>query len=85
MKMNKILVKLYVPSIEHEYDIWIPLSKRVYNVTSLLIKAVNEFSRGYYNPTKMPLLYDRQTGKPYDINLTVKDANIRNGAEIVLL
>ena len=38
--MNKILVKLYVPMIEEQYDVWIPLNKRIYNVINLLIKAV---------------------------------------------
>ena len=47
MKMNKILVKLYVPKLEKQFDIWIPLNKRVYNVITLLVKAVNDFSRGY--------------------------------------
>ena len=30
--MNKVLIKLYVPTIEKVYDIWIPINKRVYNI-----------------------------------------------------
>ncbi len=85
MMMNKILVKLYVPIIEEEYDVWIPLNKRVYNVINLLIKAVYEFSGGYYKPNKMPLLYDKLTAKPYELNQSIKEANIRNGSEIILI
>lgn len=83
--MNKVLVKLYVPLLEEAYDIWLPLNKKVYNVIILLIKAVNEFCGGYYNPSKMPYLYDKISGKVFDINLTIKDANIRNGIEIILI
>lgn len=83
--MNKVLVKLYVPLLDEVYDVWLPLNKKVSNVITLLMKAVNEFCGGYYNPTKMPLLYDKLSGNVLDINLTIKDANIRNGMEIILI
>ena len=83
--MNKVLVKLYVPLLEEQYDIWLPLNKKISNVINLLIKAVNEFSGGYYNPAKMPVLYDRLTAKKIDVNLTVKESIIKNGTEIVLV
>ena len=85
MRMNKVLVKLYVPLLEEAYDIWLPLNKKISNVIILLVKAVNEFSGGYYNPSKIPFLYDKLTGNAYNINLTIKDANIRNGTEIILI
>lgn len=85
MIMNKVLVKLYVPMLEIQYDVWIPINKRIYQVINLLKKAVNEFCGGYYTPTNMPMLYDKITAEVYDLNLTVMDTNIRNGSEIVLL
>lgn len=83
--MNKVLVKLYVPKLEAQYDVWIPLNKRIYNIINLLIKSVNEFSGGYYKPKEIPVLYDKLTAEPYDINLTVKESTIRNGTEIILI
>ena len=83
--MNKVLVKLYVPSIEEQYDIWLPINKKVYKVIELLMKAIYEFSGGYYTPTSVPMLYDRVTAKVYDVNITVKDNDIKNGTEIVLI
>lgn len=85
MMNNKVLVKLYVPMLETQYDVWIPINKKIHKVISLLKKAVNEFYGGYYIPTNMPMLYDKITAKMYDLNLIVKDTNIRNGSEIVLL
>lgn len=85
MMNNKVLVKLYVPMLETQYDVWIPINKRIYKVVNLLKKAVNEFCGGYYNPTNMPMLYDKISAEVYDLNLTVRDTNIRNGSEIVLL
>ena len=83
--MNKVLVKLYVPLLEVEYDIWLPLNKRIADVIILLIKAVDEFSGGVYNIKQTPLLYDKLTGKAYNVNLTIKDSTIRNGSEVILI
>ena len=83
--MNKVLIKLYVPKIESQYDIWLPLNKRIYNVINLLVKLVNEFSDGYYLPKEMPIMYNKSTAEQYNVNLTVKEAGIRNGTEILLI
>lgn len=84
-KMNKVLVKLYVPTIEKEYDVWIPLNRRIYTTIKLIVKAINEFTNGEYSPSKLPVLYDRKTAKPFDINLTIGETTIRNGSEIILI
>jgi len=84
-KINKVLVKLYVPTIGKEYDIWIPLNRRVHSVVKLIVKSINEFTYGEYAPKKLPILYDKKNGKPYDINLTIGETNIRNGSEIILI
>ena len=83
--MNKILVKLYVPAIGEEYDVWIPLNRRIYNVIRLIVRAVGEITEGEYKPVHFPALYDRQTALPYNINLSIGESNIRNGSEIILL
>ena len=82
--MNKVLVKLYIPAIEEEYDIWIPMNRRVHNVIRLVINAVNDLVDGGYQPKTMPLLYDRQTANVYDINSSIRETNIRNGSELLL-
>ena len=82
---NKVLIKLYVPTIEKEYDIWLPINKKIYKVIKLLEKSINEMSGGFYNPTKTPMLYNKDTGELYDVNLNVKENNIKNGTEIILI
>lgn len=84
-KMDKILIKLYVPMIEEIYDVWIPSHKRIYNIIVLLVKAINELSDNSYRPKKMPLLYDKLTAESYDLNLKLKDTNITSGTELILL
>ena len=52
--MNEVLVKLYVPTIDEQYDIWIPVNKKIHTIISLLVKSVNELTKGYYLPDKKP-------------------------------
>ncbi len=85
MKMDKVLVKIYVPRIEEIYDVWIPSNKKIYEIILLLVKAINELNNGKFTPIKAPLLYDKITGKEFDINQILKDTSIRNGTEVILI
>lgn len=83
--MNKILVKLYVPAIEMQYDVWLPINRKIYNIIVLMVKAINELCGGEYKPSSMPMIYDKNAAKMYDINLSVKANEIKNGTEIILI
>lgn len=83
--MNKVLVKLYVPTIGEKYDIWIPANRSVYSVIKLITKAIFELTDGEYDPKKLPLLYDKRTANLYDINETIEKSEITNGSEIILI
>lgn len=83
--MDKILIKLYIPSIEERYDVKIPLNKKVSDVILLLIKAIDEFCGGAYKPEEMPCLYNLLTEEVIDVNARVRDANIKNGMQLLLI
>lgn len=83
--MNKIIIRVYIPSLELSYDIKVPINKKIYKITRLIVKAINEINGGFYTPNKLPLMYNKKTATPYNMELTFKDANIKNGTEIILL
>ena len=85
MIMNKVLDKVYVPLNEEKYDVFIPLNKKICNVIKLLAKAIYELTDGNYNPDTMPTLYDKATVKPYNMTKNVKESNIKNGTELILM
>ena len=85
MDSNKVLIKLYVPKIEEQYDVWIPINRRIYNVILLLIKGVNELYGESFNPKNIPSLYNKVTSELYDINAIVGETNIKNGTEVILI
>ena len=79
----KILIKLYVPEIEEEYEIYIPINKSIGEVSILLCKAVNDISKAY--PAKRNArLCDRASGTIYNQDEIIRDTNIRNGTQLVI-
>lgn len=83
--MNKVIVRVYVPKIEKKFEMWLPLNKRLYSIVNLLVKTIDDFSKGYYKPEGIPTLYDKSTAEEYDLNLLLKDTKIRNGTELILI
>ena len=83
--MNKVFIIVEVPLIEERYEVYIPIGKKIHKVASILAKAVFELSGGHYPASKDATLYSKVTGKPYNINMTVKDTDIRNGTEVILI
>ncbi len=83
--MNKVLVKLYIPVIEEQYDVWLPKNKKIYNVILLLLKGINELTKDAFNTESLPILYNKLTGAKYNINDRVQDTDITNGTEIILI
>lgn len=84
MNHNKILIQLYVPLIEVEYDVFIPINKKVGTIKQLLEKSIAEESSGYVI-TADTNLYSKETGQVYNVDLVVKDTDLKNGSRIVLL
>lgn len=82
--MNKILITLVVPMIDKEYDLFIPISKKVYIAKKLLMEAVNELSEGHY-PIKDKCILLSNVGIPFDDNKTIKESQIKNGDRIIMI
>lgn len=82
---NKILIELIVPEIDSKFDVFIPIGKKVGEVLMLLSKSITDISNGLYVSTNKNWLYDGTTGEKYDLNVLVKDTNIKNGTSIILI
>ena len=83
--MNKVLVKLYIPALGEEYDVWLPLNKRIYNIIVLMIKGISELQSDYCKIDTIPNLYNKATGEQYDINKKLIQTDIKNGTELILI
>ena len=81
---NKILVLVYVPMIEKEYNIYIPITKKVGTVKNLIIKVVEENSDGVFKNNNCRYLYDKNTGEKIEENVFIKNSIIKNGSKLIL-
>ena len=67
--MNKVLVEVYVPSANLTYD----------------AGAISDLSDGKYRRGREVTICNFSTGKEYDKNLRVFEANIDNGTKIMII
>lgn len=82
---NKVLINLYIPFIEKKYEVFLPVNKKIGEITYLIGNALNEITGGYYIYKKNERLYNRQNGKEYNSNEILKYTNIRNGTELIFM
>ena len=82
---NKVLVRVNVPSLEEKYDVYIPVNRKIINVIKMLKVSLSELSYGVFNPDEDCLMYNAETGTMYDMNVLVRETDIRNGSQIILL
>ena len=85
MNKDKILIELYIPVIEKNYDIYIPVNKKVGTIKELIEKALVEITDNAYIIKDSSNFYSKETGQIYDVNQTVRDTDIVNGCRIILV
>lgn len=85
MNKNKILIQLYIPLIEKNYDLYIPINKRIGTIKKLIEEGLQELSNGAYIVKEDTNLYSKETGKVYDVNQKVRETDLKNGSRVILI
>ena len=81
---NKLLINVYVPTMECDYDLSIPINKKVGIVKQLIINSIVDLTYGIYKPNDKLELYIKKDGKKLDNDVYVKESNIVNGDKLIL-
>lgn len=81
---NKLLINIFVPNIEKDFDLFIPINKKVEIVKQLIINSVIELTYGIYKPSDKLELYVKSDGRKLENNVYIKETNISNGEKLVL-
>ena len=82
---TKVLVEIYVPSLDIKYNVFIPASKIISNLIIDLVKGIHDLSDGAFPIDSSHILMNSDTCTIYNMNINVKDANILNGTKLVLI
>lgn len=82
---TKILIGLYIPLIEKNYDIYIPVNKKIGTIKKLIEAGLVELTDNSYVVTEDSNFYSKETGQIYDVNKSVRETDLKNGSRIVLI
>lgn len=82
---NKILVELQIPLIEKQFDLFIPINKKIGTIKNLVEQALVELTDNAYSPKEESNFYSKETGDIYDVNKTIRDTDLKNGSRIILI
>ena len=82
---HKILVSVYVPELDINYDIFIPANKKVGNIILNIVKGISELSQGAYPISNNHALMNSDTCEFYNTDLNLKEAKILNGTRLILI
>ena len=85
MNKNKILIELFIPLIEKDYDIYIPVNKKIGTIKSLIEKCLVELTDNAYIIKEDTNFYSKETGQIYNVNHTVRETDLKNGSRIILI
>lgn len=82
---NKVLVKLIIPEIDSEYDIFIPINLRIGTIIKLLNESLKDLNQGMFSVDNKKMLYNSENAEPYNFNDLVRNTNIRNGSVVIFV
>ena len=76
---NKILVSVYIPLLDENYDIFIPVNKKVGTIKKGIISAIKDLASKEY------VLMNKDDCKVIEENIYVKNSGIQNGSKLILV
>ena len=85
MLENKVLISVNVPQLESKYDIYVPVNRKIHYVIGMIKESLQQLSQGAFDVNNNYMLYNKETGIAYDMNILVRDSDIRNGSKVILL
>lgn len=80
----RVYIIVETPILDKRYELLVPIDRRMYEVINILKKNIPELSENYYK-NKEPYLYNKSTGKMYDLNELIKNSDIKTGTRLVLI
>ena len=81
--MNKILITIYVVSLNEEYDIFLPIGLKFDEIIDIIQDSLCELSNNNYQKKENVDLYT-STGLIINKNNIVKFSGLKNGIKLLL-
>lgn len=85
MDNNKILLEVFIPLIEEEYDVFVPVNKTMGTIKEIIEKGIIDLSDNGYTVKEDTNLYSKETGDIYNVNLKLTETDLKNGSQVILI
>lgn len=82
---NKVLIKLIVPELSENFDIFIPVNELIWKIKKIIIKSISDLENIDLNMDDEFILLNKDNCKIYSNNEIVINTDIRNGSELILI
>ena len=80
----RVYITLEVPILDTSYELLVPIDRRIHDIIELLRENIKELKENYYQ-NKIPNIFNKSNGELYDMNLIIKDSNIKTGTRLILM
>ncbi len=80
----RVYVTLEIPILDKEYELLLPIDLRIHNIITLLVRNIPGLTQNYYS-NNLPNIYNKSNGERYDVNVIIKDSNIKTGTRLLLV
>ena len=80
----RVYITLEVPILDTSYELLVPIDRRIHDLIDLLRENIKELKENYYQ-NKIPNIFNKSNGELYDMNLIIKDSNIKTGTRLILM
>ncbi len=80
----RVYVIVEMPILDKKYELLVPIDRRIHDLISVLKKAIPELSADYYE-RREPVIMSKTSGDVYDLNVVIKNTNIKNGTRLILI
>jgi hypothetical protein len=80
----RVFVIIEIPILDKKYDLFVPIDRRIHDIIKSIKESDKELTRGYYKDRKLNL-YNKSNGQLYDLNMIIKNSNIKMGTRLILM
>ena len=82
---NKVLIKVFAPEFDKTFDVCIPVNYLVWKINKMLDKCIGDLCDYDIDLRQEFLLINKLTNEIYRNNISIRDTNIRNGTELIII
>lgn len=83
--MDKILIEIFVPAINEQFDIFVPLDVPIKDLNSLMANGVAELTNGKYIVSGSEQLCLKEPSGLLNPLLTLQDYGIKDSTQLYLI